>query len=63
MQIANGKGLLTALSYFFACVQEPHSCAHRKNKEGKTMDYSLCLDYLKFLFEMMIFIYLVSKGR
>lgn len=36
---------------------------YRTDKEDKDMNAALCLQYLQFLFELVVFLYLVSKDR
>lgn len=56
--------LLVCLITYRTCFDS--SCMYRtdkEDKEDKDMSYAEQLQYLMFLFDMMIFLYLASKGR
>lgn len=53
--------LLVCLITYRTCFDS--SCMYRTDKEDKDMSYAEQLQYLMFLFDIMIFLYLASKGR
>jgi len=60
--------LKTFLAILLVCLITYRTCfdssyMYRTDKEDKDMSYAEQLQYLMFLFDMMIFLYLASKGR